>query len=208
MTEQKRLSVVPLVCASCSTPFPAGESDCIYYCSRCGKAWELSATGFSEIRILHMPGNDPGRFPFWIFPFAVTTPTATCSNLGDYLSLTGNISRPDGERLAKPPALFVPAFTSRNPQLMLRAGRLLTLRAPALATVGMNPETIVPITMNEADARILGESIVLSTLTEERKLNLPLLQGFRVKTGPGHLFTIPFSEREGRLFQSSLNLEI
>lgn len=208
MADANCLRVVPLVCASCSTPFPAGEGDCIYYCNRCGTAWELRETGFSEIGIRHMPGNDPDRFPFWIFPFAVTTPASTCSTLGDYLSLTGNISRPDAERLAKPPALFVPAFSSRNPQLMLRAGRLLTLRAPPLATVGKNPDKIVPITMNEEDARTLGESIALSTLAEERKLNLPLLQGFKIRTGTGHLFTIPFSEREGRLYQSSLNLEI
>lgn len=202
------INVVPLVCPSCSVGLPAGEGDRIHYCRRCGKGWELSESGFAEIQILHMSGDDPARFPFWIFQFAIQTPAGVCSTLEAYLSLTGNISRPDAERCTKPPVLFVPAFTSRNPQLVLRAGRLLTLRAPALSLTKGHPEKIIPVTMNEDDARVMGECIALSTLTEERKLNLQLLQGFTVRTGPGRLLTIPFAEREGRLFQPSMNLEI
>jgi hypothetical protein len=208
LADLKNIRVVPLVCAACSNTFVAGEHDRIFYCSLCGTAWDLCGTEFSEIRIRHLAGDDPVRYPFWVFPFAMTTPAANCSTLGEYLAWTGNISTIPPERLSKPPALFVPAFSSSNPQLMSRAGRLLTLRAPVLSTIDCQPEKIVPITMNIDDARLLGESIVLSTLTEERRVNLALLQGFSMKTGPGHLFTIPFSEREGRLFQSSMNLEI
>lgn len=202
------IGVVPLVCHSCSAPLHSEEGDCIYYCRQCGMAWQLGREGFSEVRILHMAGNEPVRYPFWLFQFAVNTPAGTCSTLDSYLSLTGNIARPEAERRAKPPVLFVPAFTSRTPQQMLRAGRLLTLRNPAIATTNKHPDQIAPITLNDYDARLFGEQIVLSTLTDERTLNLQLLQGFSIKTGNGHLITIPFSEREGRLFQASMNLEI
>lgn len=59
----------------------------------------------------------------------------------------------------------------------------------------------------EEDARVLAETIVLATVTEERRLSPQFLDAFSVRTGPGRLLTVPLQALEGRFLLPELNLE-
>lgn len=210
MADLKDLWVLPLRCPGCGQGFPAGGEDVLFHCPDCGTVWELAGEALVKREIVHVggvAGDDAGCFPFWVFPFTAATTAGAVRTQREYLSLTGNIARLPPEREEKPPLVFVPAF-SALPALLLRAGRLLTLRVPAFRLSPRPPRRVVPITFREADARTLAEAVVLATVTEERRTNPQFLETFSVNTGAGKLLTLPFVEREGRMMQPDINLEI
>jgi hypothetical protein len=54
----------------------------------------------------------------------------------------------------------------------------------------------------------MAPTIVLATVTEERRRSLPFLQSVTVKVGRGKLCAIPFEERGERMLHAAWSLEI
>ncbi|BEH10919.1 MULTISPECIES: hypothetical protein [Geobacter] len=217
MADRHDLRVIPLRCPDCGGGLTAAGEDVIFPCRRCGTFRELEGETLALRQVLHAAGPDldasPGarrtmaRLPFWVFPFRVASSGGEATTLRNYLSLTGTIMAPDPARAEKPPLVFVPAFAAK-PAPILRAGRLLTLRAPAFGRSAGSPAAVAPIVFREADALTLAEPVVLATVAGERRVNQRFLETFSVRCGTGKLLTIPFDLREGRLFQPDLDLEI
>lgn len=194
---------------------PAAGDAVLYHCPPCGALWELIDDRLTERAMLHGAGADlaglpPGepfrRVACWVFPFSVATPAEEVRTLADYFALAGNPQTLAPGRAEKPPLVFVPAFALLPAQL-LRAGRLLTLRGAAFRPGAGLPPRLEPIVFRERDARVLAETIVLATVTEERRLSPQFLDAFAVRTGPGRLLTFPLQMREGRFSLPELNLE-
>lgn len=217
MADRHDLRVIPLRCPDCGGGLTAAGEDVIFSCQGCGTFRELEGETLVLRQVVHAAGPDldapPGarrtmaRLPFWVFPFRAVNAGSEAATLRDYLSLTGAIMTPDPARAEKPPFVFVPAFAAR-PASILRAGRLLTLRAPAFGRSAGSPAAVAPIVFREADALTLAEPIVLATVAGERRGNQRFLEAFLVRCGTGRLITIPFDLRDGRLFQPDLDLEM
>jgi hypothetical protein len=67
---------------------------------------------------------------------------------------------------------------------------------------------MAPIVFREADARAMTEAVVLATVATERRVNQRFLESFAVRCGAGRLLSIPFDQRDERLYQPDLDLEI
>jgi len=211
------LWVIPLRCPGCGADLPVTGSEALYHCPPCGSGWELTGESLVPREIGHVAGADlversgervpMRRLPFWVFPFSVTMASGEARTLAAYQGLSGNITPISAARGERPPLVFVPAFSALPAQL-LRAGRLLTLRNPPLTLASGRPVDITPIVFRETDARVLAETLVLATMTEERRLSATFLDSFTVRTGTGRLLTIAVQEREGRLLVPELRLEI
>ncbi len=217
MADRQDLRVIPLRCPACGAVLQAGGEDVIFPCTSCGTWRELVGEELALREIVHTAGPDldalpaerrkMARLPFWVFPFRAATVGGEVATLRDYLALAGSVTQLSPGREEKPPIVFVPAFAAKSSAL-IRAGRLLTLRSPAFSRSAGVPARISPIVFRESDARALAEAVVLATVATERRVNQRFLEAFAVRCGSGRLFTIPFDERDGRLHQPVLDMEI
>lgn len=217
MADRHDLRVIPLRCPVCGGALAAGGEDVIFPCMRCGTWRELVGEELVLREMVHVAGPDldapPAarremlRLPFWAFPFRATTAGGELATLREYLALAGSVTQLPPGRQEKPPLVFVPAFAVKSAPL-LRAARLLTLRSPAFGRSAGVPGRMAPIVFREGDARALAEAVVLATVATERRVNQRFLDAFSVRCGAGRLLSIPFDDREGRLHQPDLDLEI
>lgn len=217
MADRHDLRVIPLRCPTCGNSLTAGGDDVIFPCRPCGTYRELVGEELVPREMVHAAGPDldapPAarremvRLPFWVFPFRAATVGGEVATLRDYLALAGSVAQLLPGRGGKAPLVFIPAFAAKSVSL-LRAGRLLTLRAPAFGRSAGIPARMAPIVFREADARTLAEAVVLATVATERRVNQRFLESFAVRCGAGRLLSIPFDGREGRLHQPDLDLEI
>lgn len=217
MADRHDLRVIPLRCPACGAPLAAGGEDVIFPCTRCGTWRELVGDELVLREMVHAAGPDldappasrrvMARLPFWAFPFRAATVGGEVATLREYLALAGSVSQLSPGRQEKPPLVFVPAFAAKSSAL-LRAGRLLTLRSPAFGRSAGTPASVASIVFREADARALAEAVVLATVATERRVNQRFLDAFAVRCGAGRLLSIPFDQRDERLHQPDLDLEI
>jgi hypothetical protein len=208
MAREQDLWVIPLVCPGCGTRLPAESGSVIFSCAACGVLWEPEGEALARRECHVLSGEGSIHFPFWLFPFQVIAKEATARTLAEYRVMTGNVNPLEGERQDTPPVVFVPACTAMAPHLMVRAGRLLTIRSPVLARTKTFPERIMAIGSRERDASFMAQTIVLATIGEERRRSLSFLQACTVKVGHGKLCVIPFEERGERLLHAAWFLEI
>ena len=202
------LWVIPLFCPECGVRLSAESGSVIFPCAACGVLWEPEGEALARRELHVLSGEGNIHIPFWLFLFQVATRDATARTLAEYRGMTGNINPLEAERQGTPPLVFVPACTGMASHLMVRAGRLLTIRSPALARTKTFPERIMAIGSRERDAALMAQTIVLATIGEERRRSLSFLQGFTVKVGQGKLCAIPFLERGDRLLHEVWKLEI
>ena len=208
MAREQDLWVIPLICPGCGARLPAESESVIFPCAACGVLWEPEGEVLARREFHVLSGEGSIHVPFWLFPFQVVTKDATARTLAEYRVMTGNINSVEAERQGIPPLVFVPACTGMASHLMVRAGRLLTIRTPALARTKTFPERIMAIGSRERDAALMAQTIVLATIGEERRRSLSFLQAFTVKVGRGRLCAIPFEERGERLLHAAWKLEI
>jgi len=208
MAREQDLRVIPLICPECGARLTAESGSVIFPCSTCGVLWEPRDESLVRQELHVLAGEGSVHVPFWLFPFQVTTKDVTATTLADYRGLTGNINPLEPERQAPPPLAFAPACAGMPPHLMIRAGRLLTIRSPALVRMKGFPVRLRAIGSRERDAALMAHTIVLATIGEERRRSLSFLQAFTVKVGRGRLCAIPFEERGERLLHEAWSLEI
>lgn len=208
MAEDGNIRVVPLLCPECGRSLPSGEHDVLFHCTNCDQALEIEGGKLARRELLHLAGQGDVRLPFWIFPFRVASSEGEVRTVPEYRLLAGVVTSGGSAVRSGPPLLYVPACSFATTPLHLRAGRLLTLQQPAFAVDGAAPVRIEPIVFRESDARTMGESILLATVTVERKRNRFFLEGFSCSFGKGKLATIPFDGRGGKLYHAGLNLEL
>lgn len=206
--EQEDLRVIPLVCPDCGTRLPAEGGSVIFPCAACGLLWEPRDGALVREELHVLAGAGDFHLPCWLFPFQVAEKNAIATSLADYRGLTGAISPLEPERQGTPPLAFVPAAAGMPPHLLLRAGRLLTLRSPALMVTTGFPARLKAIGLGERDAALMAPTVVLATIGEERRRNLSFLQTVAVSIGQGRLCAIPFEERGERLLHEQWSLEI
>lgn len=208
MADDTHIRIVPLLCPECGRSLPAGEDDVIFYCATCDMAFEIEAGVLVRRELAHLAGTGDVRLPFWIIPFQVATGEGSVGTVQAYRLLSGTMAAGSDSVKSGPPLLFVPACAFAATPLHVRAGRLLTLQQPALAVDRSRPVRIEAIVFSEADARSMAESILLATLTVERKKNRLFLKGFSCRFGKGRLVTIPFADRGSKLYHAGMNLEL
>lgn len=208
MVEDSNIKVVPLLCPECGRPLPAGEHDVIFHCTPCALAMEIEGGRLARRELRHLAGQGEVRLPFWIFPFRVDSGEGSVRTVPEYRLLAGVVATGSDSDRSGPPLLFVPACSFPTTPLHVRAGRLLTLQQPALAVDRSKAVRIEPIVFRESDARVMGESILLATVTVERKRNRLFLEGFSSRLGKGRLVTIPFADHGGKLYHAGMNLEL
>ena len=208
MSREHDLWVIPLICPDCNARLTAESGSVIFTCAACGVLCEPEGETLTRREFHVLSGEGSIHIPFWLFPFQVDTRETTVSTLAGYRGMTGNINSLETERQGTPPLVFVPACTGMATHLMVRAGRLLTIRSPALALSKTFPERIMAIGSRERDASLMAQTIVLATIGEERRRSLSFLQAFTVKVGRGKLCAIPFEERGERLLHAAWALEI
>jgi len=202
------LWVIPLFCPECGVRLSAESGSVIFPCAACGVLWEPEGEALARRELTVLSGEGSIHVPFWLFPFQVFTKEATARTLAEYRVMTGNINPLEPERQGTPPLAFVPACAGMAPHLMVRAGRLLTIRSPALARTKTFPKRIMAIGSRERDAALMAQAIILATIGEERRRSLSFLQAFTVKVGRGKLCVIPFEERGERLLHEGWKLEV
>lgn len=208
MADDSHIRIIPLLCPECGNSLPAGEDDVIFFCATCNLAFEIEAGRLAQREIQHLAGQGDVCLPFWILPFQVVTGEGDVRTVREFRLLAGVVATgPGGERTGVP-LLFVPACSFATTPLQVRAGRLLTLQQPVLSVGRSKPSRVAPIVFREADARTMGESILLATVTVERKKSRLFLEGFSCRFGKGRLVTIPFADRGGRLYHAGMNLEM
>ncbi len=208
MADDSHIRIIPLLCPECGNSLPAGEDDVIVFCATCDLAFEIEAGKLVRRELAHLAGPGDVRLPFWVLPFRVATGEGEVRTVPEFRLLAGMVATGTTAERTGPPLLFVPACMFPSTPLHVRAGRLLTLQQPPLAAGGPRPSRIAPIVFREADARTMGESILLATVTAERKKNRLFLEGFSCRFGKGRLVTIPFADRGGRLYHPGMNLEM
>lgn len=201
------IRVIPLVCPECGRSLPAGEDDALFYCARCAVAWELEGAGLARREVCHLAGEGEVLLPFWILPFQVTTREGAVGTVEQYRGLSGAIGN-GGSAQGGPPLLYVPAYPFQSPLHLIRTGRLLTLRQPVMMLSRSRPSRIQPVFFREDDARKTGETILLATVTEERRRALGFLESFSCRFGKGRLCTIPFSANGSKFYHAGMNLEL
>jgi hypothetical protein len=208
MAREQDLWVLPLICPDCGGRLSADSGSVLFPCAACGTLWEPEGEALHRQELHILSGEGSVHIPFWLFPFQITTRDGSAKTLAEYRGLTGNINSLEPERQGTPPLVFVPAGTGMPPHLMVRAGRLLTIRSPEIIRTKPFPPRLTAIGSHERDAALMAPTIVLSTVTEERRRSLPFLQAVTVKVGRGKLCAIPFEERGGRLLHAAWSLEI
>ena len=208
MAREQDLRVLPLICPGCGGRLSAESGSVIFPCAACGTLWEPEGEVLRRQEIHVLSGEGSVHIPFWLFPFQIATRDGSAKTLAEYRALTGNINSLEPERQGTPPLVFVPAGIGMPPHLMVRAGRLLTLRSPELIRTKPFPPRLTAIGSTERDAALMASTIVLATVSEERRRSLPFLQAFAVKIGRGKLCAIPFEERGERLLHAAWSLEI
>lgn len=208
MAREQDLWVLPLICPGCGGRLAAESGSVIFPCGNCATLWEPEGEALMRQELHVLSGEGSIHVPFWLFPFQITTRDGTAGILAEYRGLTGNVNPLEPERQGTPPLAFVPAGTGMAPHLMVRAGRLLTIRSPALVRTKIFPVRFAAIGSRERDAARMTPTIVLATITEERRRSLPFLQAFTVTVGRGKLCAIPFEERGERLLHTAWSLEI
>ncbi|NMC72793.1 MAG: hypothetical protein GYA56_00245 [Geobacteraceae bacterium] len=202
------IRVIPLLCPGCGGRLPAGEDDVIFVCAPCASCWELADGSLARRELHHAGGAGDVRLPFWILPFQVTTREGSVATRAAFRSLAGSLPVGDTGSDSDLPNLFVPACSFPSPPRLVRAGRLLTLRQPAVVPVACRPGPIAPIVFNEKDARNMGETILLATVTEARKESFAFLESFSFRPGTGRLCTIPFERKDSKFYHPAMNLEL
>jgi hypothetical protein len=202
------IRVIPLVCPECGHPLPAGEDDVIFVCASCAASWELVDGSLARRELHHIDGRGDVRLPFWVLPFHVETCEGTVETMARFRILTGSLPVGNYRTDAGPPNLFVPACPFSSPPHLVRSGRLLTLRQPAVTPIPCRPGRIAPIVFREEDARNIGEVILLAAVTEARKKSFAFLESFSFRPGTGMLCTIPFEEKGLKFYHSGMNLEL
>ena len=208
MAREQDLWVLPLICPGCGGRLAAENGSVIFPCVTCGTLWEPEGEALLRRELHVLSGEGSVHVPFWLFPFRITTRVDTAETLAEYRGLTGNINPLEPERQGVPPLAFVPASTGMAPHLMVRAGRLLTIRSPALSKAKFFPPRLTAVGLRERDSALMAPTIVLATVTEERRQSLTFLQEFTVTVGRGKLCAIPFEQRGERLLHEGWKLEI
>ncbi len=208
MAREPDLRVIPLICPDCGARLPAEEGSVIFPCGECALLWEPREEALVRRELRLLAGEGSVHVSFWLFPFRVTTAGGEVTTLGEYRRLTGNSNRLEPERQGMPPLLFIPAVAGMPPHLLLRAGRLLTLRSPVLMSRRGFPSRLMAIGRGERDAALMAQTILLATLGPERLRNLSFLRSVKVTVGEGGLCAIPFLERGERLLHGEWSLEI
>jgi hypothetical protein len=202
------IRVIPLLCPECGHPLPAGEEDVIFTCATCVASWELTGGSLVRCELHHLGGEGDVRLPFWVLPFQVATREGVVETVAAYRNLTGSLPAGNSGADAGRPNLFVPACPFSSTASLVRSGRLLTLRQPAVIPVPCLPGRIAPIVFREEDARIVGEVILLATVTEARKNMFSFLESFSFRPGKGMLCTVPFHENGLKFYHAGMNLEL
>ncbi len=208
MAHEMDLQVTALLCPLCGRRLSAEGEWVIYPCTECHILWEPRNGSLLRQEIHLLTGEGNVHVPFWLFPFRITTQDTVATTLAEYRELTANVNFLAPELRDTSPLLFVPAVSGMPPHLMLRAGRLLTVRSPTLAEMAGFPDGLMNIGMRECDAAIMATGIVLATLGEERRRNLSFLRSLTVTVGSGRLYAIPFIKQGQRLLHSEWSVEI
>lgn len=208
MAREHDLWVLPLICPVCGGRLPVESGSVIFPCVACGILWEPEGAALIQMEMHVLSGEGSVHVPFWLFPCQITIRDGNVVTLAEYRALTGNINPLEPERQGTPPLTFVPAGCAMAPHLMVRAGRLLTIRSPGLIRSKTFPARLMAIGSRERDAALMAQTIVLATVTEERRRSLQFLQAFTVKVGRGKLCAIPFEVRGERLLHEEWSLEI
>jgi hypothetical protein len=208
MAREPDLQVIPLLCPRCGAGLSAEEGSVLFPCRPCALLWEPREQQLVRQELQVQAGEGSVYLSFWLFPFRVTTREGEITTLVEFRRLTGNISPLEPERQGVPPTLFVPAVAGMPPHLMVRAGRLLTVRSPRL-TIGTGfPDRLMAIGTGARDAACMAETIVLATMGEERLRNVSFLRSVQVAVGEGRLCAIPFQERGEQFLQTEWVLEV
>jgi hypothetical protein len=208
MASRHSLLVVPLICPECGHPLPAGDDDVIFFCASCASALEINGGVLVKREINHLAGDGDCHISFWVMPFQACTGDMKVESVEGFRSLSGSVTPPGASRLSGPPLIFVPSSPFSSPPLLVRAGRLLTLRQPALTASATRPGQVAPIVFTEEDAGKMAEIILLATVASDRKKNPRFMETFSCRLGKGKLCTIPFEETSGKLYHAGMNLEL
>lgn len=208
MTDDRDLNLIPLICPQCGARLTVETGGVIFPCGACQSYWEPAEGRLERRELTILAGYGDLHLPYWLIPFRIATSGGLVTTLAEFRRLTGNITTLEPERHETTPIAFVPAGTGVAPHLMVRAGRLLTLRSPALVRTSTVPSRLATIGYCEADAAVMARTVVLAVCGEERRRNLNFLTEFRVTTGTGKLCAIPFEERGGRYLHTDWSLEV
>ena len=199
------LSVVPLICGQCAERMTADKEQVAYQCRGCGRVWELSGGGLVQKEVIHFAGSGDVRLPFWYASFKINSLEGVIHDNAGFMKMCGSVKTKAA--FADPPFVFVPAF-SLPPQQAIRLGRNMVVRFPLFSQSPMPFQPIRPVTVAEADARLLAELILLAAAVEDRRNNPSFLVSFGVELFGMHLVSIPFRSEGVRLLQPEMNLEV
>lgn len=200
------LVLLVLKCPTCSTRLQAVPREVVHYCAACRGASELHGRETRPRPIFHAAGEGELVLPFWVVPFVLQAPGVRIRTRGDLARFSGAVE-PGGEGRGEGPSLlFVPAFDLQAPRL-IRLGRQMTLRMPLLRAASRAPERIASVVVAEKDVAPMAEVVVVAAMPEERRMSFSFLKEFVLTLGTPRLCTIPFQARNGKSYNSELNLE-
>lgn len=146
-SSQTTIDFRPLVCPNCGWDLPVKPDDCIFFCGRCARAWQINGNRFNEISYKIAEMGKPRKeakvkyLPFWIFTRA-----------------------PDKE---PPFKLFIPAFRCLRLKLMLDIALRLSRLQPSYSVIDLKLPDISGCYYDSEDA-ILMAQFTQSVLSSER----------------------------------------
>jgi hypothetical protein len=157
------------------------------------------------MEIVHFLGSGDILLPFWYASFKINSQEGCAPDTASFMKMCGSVKTSAASSEA--PFVFIPAFLL-PPQQAIRLGRNITVRFPFLQPSGAHDLAVEPVTVAKADAPILAELILLSSLVADRRSNPSFLTSFSVELSGGCLVSIPFRREGNRLLQPEMNLEV
>jgi len=201
------VSFLPTLCPNCGWDMPGEKESCLLMCSKCSRAWQPSAGGYTALQYAVMKCSDENvqYLPFWRM-----TATVEGLRLATQADLVGfaNLPRVATAGMAEQPVSFwAPAFKIQ-PQVFLRLARQMMAQQPGGETHDRLEQLVLhPVTLPLREA---AESIKLSLalIAAKRTDVYPELARAKIAVHGYEIVYFPFTRTVNEFVHKGLCLAI
>lgn len=177
--------VLVLRCRACRTALPAASNDVGFRCAQCGRGWEISAEGLTEVPAVYVaPPKSTTRpllyLPYW--SFSIAAQARPKRGIADMAQLTAR------DRAGKYQRAFVSAYAIYRPTYIGEWGVVYTRVQPKWETrTGHGPQS-PGAAISSRDAQVIAKHYILAEI--DRAADLATLDLDVAVTDP-ELWAIP-----------------
>jgi hypothetical protein len=210
LTQQKIAQVrfLPMLCPNCGTDMHGSKESIVLVCSQCTTAWRATTIRFEKTGFSIWPVLQQADLWLTFWRFDIRCDTIPMETSADVFQFTKMQAIPGAVTGKQKFYFYIPAFKT-NPEVLLRLGRIVSLKQPPLEQMQLQALTrFYPVNLGQQEA-FEAVPVLLDDMSMAKKAAFTKIRDakFELQSAASLLF-IPFVKKGYEFVQPQLNLSV